>query len=113
MALETLTWLNLSFVEKILRKSEDDESIQMIDICLEPATSKGDNYTSDMIRITAEYSREQGCSIKEKISIILKILPELGSVRQKFVSCFNVYNISNLERKKKGKKKQKEKEKER
>ena len=104
MALETLTWLNLSFVEKILRKSEDDESIQMIDICLEPATSKGDNYTSDMIRITAEYSRDQGsCSIKEKISIILKILPELGSVRQKFVSCFNVYNISNLERKKKGK----------
>jgi len=66
-----------------------------------------------MIRITAEYSRDQGCSIKEKISIIIKILPELGSVRQKFVSCFNVYNISNLERKKKGKKKQKEKEKER
>ncbi|XP_018355492.1 PREDICTED: uncharacterized protein LOC108756290 [Trachymyrmex septentrionalis] len=86
MALETLTWLNLSFVEKILRKSEDDNSIQMIDICSEPATSKGDNYTSDMIRIIAKYSRDQGsCSIKEKISIILKILPKLGSIRQKLV----------------------------
>ncbi|KYM76313.1 hypothetical protein ALC53_13340 [Atta colombica] len=97
MALETLTWLNLSFVEKILRKSEDDESIQMIDICLEPATSKGDNYTSDMIRITAEYSRDQGsCSIKEKISIILKILPELGSVRQKFVIESGLFHIEML-----------------
>ncbi|KYN14139.1 hypothetical protein ALC57_13724 [Trachymyrmex cornetzi] len=86
MALETPIWLNLSFVEKILRKSEDDNSIQIIDIFSKPATSKGDNYTSDMIRITVEYSFERGsCRIKEKKSIIFKILPELGSVRQKFV----------------------------
>ncbi|XP_018311691.1 uncharacterized protein [Mycetomoellerius zeteki] len=86
MAQETSTWLNLCFVEKILRKSEDDNSIQMIDMFSKPATSKGDNYTSDMIRITVEYSRDQGsCRIKEKKSIILKILPEHGSVRQKFV----------------------------
>ncbi|XP_018307288.1 uncharacterized protein [Mycetomoellerius zeteki] len=86
MALKTSIWLNLSFVEKILRKSENDNSIKVTDIFSKPATSKGDNHTSDMIRITAEYSRDQGsCKIKEKKSIILKILPELGSVKQKFV----------------------------
>ncbi|KYN14138.1 hypothetical protein ALC57_13723 [Trachymyrmex cornetzi] len=86
MALETSTWLNLCFVENILRKSEDDNSIQVTDIFSKPATTKGDNYTSDMIRITAEYSRDQDSHrIKEKKSIILKILPELGSVRQKLV----------------------------
>lgn len=87
MALEMSTWLNQCFVENILRKSEDDNSIQVINIFSKPATTKGDNYTSDMIRITAEYSRDQNSyRIKEKKSIILKILPDLGSVRQKLVS---------------------------
>ncbi|XP_011063493.1 PREDICTED: uncharacterized protein LOC105151471 [Acromyrmex echinatior] len=87
MALETSKkWLNQCFVENILRKSEDDNSIQVTNIFSKPATNKGDNYTSDMIRITAEYSRDQNSyRIKERKSIILKILPELGSVRQKFV----------------------------
>jgi len=84
MALETPTWLNLCFVEKILRKSENDNSIQVIDIFSKPATVKGDNYTSDMIRITVEYSR--GSKIKEKKSIIVKLSPLLEGVRQKIVS---------------------------
>lgn len=74
MALQTPTWLNLCFVEKILRKSEGDSSIQIIDIFSKPATSKGDNYTSDMFRTTAEFSRDQGGrKITEKKSIIVKI----------------------------------------
>ena len=83
MTLETSTWLNLCFVEKILRKSENDDSIQVIDIVSKPATSKGDNYTSDMIRIITEYSRAS--NIKEKKSIIIKLSPVDG-VRQKIVS---------------------------
>jgi len=86
MALETPTWLNLCFVEKILRKSEDDNSIQVIDIFSKPATNKGDNYTSDMIRISAKFFRDQGgCKITEKKSIIAKIAPTKG-VRQDLVS---------------------------
>ena len=82
MALET-SWLDLCFMEKILRKSENDDSIQVIDIVSKPATNKGDNYTSDIIRITVEYSR--GPKIKEKKSIIVKLSPVHG-VRQKIVS---------------------------
>ncbi|KYM76310.1 hypothetical protein ALC53_13337 [Atta colombica] len=84
MALETSTWLNLCYVEKILRKSENDNSIQVIDIFSKPATVKGDNYTSDMIRIIVEYSR--GSKIKEKKSIIVKLSPLLEGVRQKIVT---------------------------
>ena len=83
MTLETSTWLNLCFVEKILRKSENDDSIQVIDIVSKPATSKGDNYTSDIIRIITEYSRDS--NIKEKKSIIIKLSPVDG-IRQKIVS---------------------------
>ncbi|KYM94221.1 PREDICTED: uncharacterized protein LOC108781508 [Cyphomyrmex costatus] len=97
MALETSTWLNQCFVENILRKSEDNNSIRVIDIFSKPATNKGDNYTSDMIRITAEYSRDQdSCKIKEKKSIILKILPKLGSVRQKFVTKSGLFRTEML-----------------
>jgi len=87
MALETPTWLNLCFVQKILRKSEDDNSIQVIDIFSKPATNKGDNYTSDMIRISAEFARDQdGHKITEKKSIIVKIAPTEEGIRQEFVS---------------------------
>ncbi|XP_018396934.1 PREDICTED: uncharacterized protein LOC108775148, partial [Cyphomyrmex costatus] len=84
MALEK--WLNLCFVEKILRKSEEDDSIQVINISSKPATDKGDNYLSDMFRITVEFSRNKGDrESKEKKSIIVKLSPILESVRQKFI----------------------------
>jgi len=95
MALETPIWLNLCFVEKILRKSEGDNSIQVIDILSKPATNKGDNYASDIIRINVEFSREQGDrKITEKKSIIAKLAPILDGVRKDLVSSFNSYNIS-------------------
>lgn len=88
MALETPAWLNLCFVEKILRKSENDNSIQVIDISAKPATAKGDNYTSDMIRVTAEFSRDQDTRTDNK-SLIVKVLPINEGVRQDLVSWFN------------------------
>ncbi|KMQ82664.1 hypothetical protein RF55_22222, partial [Lasius niger] len=83
MALETPTWLNLSFMEKTLRKSENDNSIEVIDIFSKPATNKGDNYGSDMVRVIVEYSRDQsGRKITEKKSVIVKIEPTLEGVRK-------------------------------
>jgi len=87
MALETPIWLNLCFVEKILRKSEGDNSIQVIDIFSKPATSKGDNYSSDLIRISAEFSRNiSNHKITEKKSIIVKVSPIEEGIRQDLVS---------------------------
>ncbi|KYQ60115.1 hypothetical protein ALC60_00842 [Trachymyrmex zeteki] len=93
MDLETLTWLNLCFVEKILRNSESDNSIQVTDISLESVTSKGDNYTSDIIRIIVDFSYNQdGLKNTEKKSIIIKISPTLEGDRKKLVTqldCFH------------------------
>lgn len=88
MALGTPTWLNPCFVEMILRKSEGDNSIQVTDIFSKPATSKGDNYTSDMIRVIAEYTRYQGDRKTEKKQIIFKVAPTIESVRKTLVSFF-------------------------
>ncbi|XP_011060289.1 PREDICTED: uncharacterized protein LOC105149522 [Acromyrmex echinatior] len=87
MAQETSIWLNLCFVEKILRNSESDNSIQVTNICSEPATSKGDNYTSDIIRIIADFSCNQGgFKNTKKKSIIIKISPTLEDDRKKLVT---------------------------
>jgi len=97
MALETPTWLNLCFVEKVLRKSEGDNSIQVIDIFSKPATNKGDNYTSDMIRVTTEFSRDQGGrKITEKKSIIVKISPIVEGVRQDLIAKSGIFHIEIL-----------------
>lgn len=87
MPVETPEWLNVSFVQKALRKSEGDDSIQVIDIFTKPATNKGDNYTSDMIRVTVEYSQNQGGrKITKKNSIIVKIAPINDGMRKELVS---------------------------
>ncbi|KMQ87508.1 hypothetical protein RF55_13191 [Lasius niger] len=97
MALETPTWLNLCFMEKTLRKSENDNSIQVIDIFSKPATNKGDNYTSDMVRVTVEYSRDQsGRKITEKKSVIVKIEPTLEGIRKDLIVQSRIFNTEML-----------------
>ncbi|XP_072762644.1 uncharacterized protein [Anoplolepis gracilipes] len=87
MAKEIPAWLNLCFMEKALRKSENDNSTQVIDIFAKPATNKGDNYTSDMIRVNVEYSRDQnGHKISEKKSVIIKVEPTLEGARKELVT---------------------------
>lgn len=91
MALGKPTWLNLCFVEKILRKSKGDNSIQVIDIFSKPATAKGDNYASDMTRITIEYTRDhEDRKITEKKSLIVKVLPMSEDIRSNLVSFVNI-----------------------
>ncbi|CAL1685860.1 unnamed protein product [Lasius platythorax] len=96
MDLEIPTWLNLCFMEKTLRKSENDSSIQVIDIISKPATNKGDNYSSDMVRVIVEYSRDQsGRKITEKKSIIVKIAPTQG-IRKDIIVQLRIFNTEML-----------------
>ncbi|XP_033209640.1 uncharacterized protein LOC117168249 [Belonocnema kinseyi] len=77
MAQGTPPWLGQGFVQKALRNGEGDESIEVINIFTKPATNKGDNYTSTMIRATVEISREKGGrKITEKRSIVVKVAPD-------------------------------------
>ncbi|XP_072762853.1 uncharacterized protein [Anoplolepis gracilipes] len=97
MAEEISLWLNLCFMEKTLQKSENDNSIQVIDIFAKPATNKGDNNASDMIRVNVEYSRDQnGHKILEKKSVIVKVEPTLEGVRKKIVTQSHLFNTEIL-----------------
>ncbi|XP_012278798.1 uncharacterized protein LOC105698804 [Orussus abietinus] len=78
MANPALDCITADFLEKILRKSEKDDTIRVSKISTKPATNKGDNYTSDMYRVVAELSHvRNGRKVNEK-SVIVKIAPQDG-----------------------------------
>ena len=85
---KTPEWLNSEFVEKVLKNAENDDTIKVKDVATKPATAKGDNYTSDMIRATVEYSRgKTGSKVTtEKKSIIIKISPTESDLHKEMVS---------------------------
>ena len=68
------------FCEKILRKSENDSNIEVSNVLIRTATNKGDNYMSDMFRVTVEYKH------KGKKSIIVKVVPMAEGVHQDIVT---------------------------
>ncbi|CAL7950532.1 unnamed protein product [Xylocopa violacea] len=88
------SWLNIDFTERILRLAEDDSTVQVIDIFTKPATAKGDNYTSDMIRVTVEFTRNQGVKkgVNEKKSLIFKFEPIEGGTRQELIQKIQIFD---------------------
>ncbi|XP_046431331.1 uncharacterized protein LOC124185050 [Neodiprion fabricii] len=74
------TWLNSSYVQAVLRKAEKDDSVEVTSMTVKPATAKGDNYTSNMHRITLVLSRiSEGRELMETRSLIAKLAPQGGS----------------------------------
>ncbi|XP_017893445.1 uncharacterized protein LOC108633031 [Ceratina calcarata] len=93
MALETPSWLNIDFAERILRLSEDDSTIQVIDVFTKRATNKGDNYTSDMMRVTIEFSRKQGDKrVNDKKALIFKFEPMEEGPRQDLIRKIQIFD---------------------
>ncbi|XP_043283579.1 uncharacterized protein [Venturia canescens] len=52
-------WLIPDFVQKILRESENDESIKVQSVTSKPAVAGGDNYMSDISRVHIDFTRSQ------------------------------------------------------
>ncbi|XP_046750302.1 uncharacterized protein LOC124413625 [Diprion similis] len=91
MELESPAWLDAPYVQMVLRKAENDESIEVSNISVRPATAKGDNYLSDMYRIAVEFSRVQGDERnQEERPLILKLLPE-DEFREQMISKFGYF----------------------
>lgn len=89
MAHETLTWLNADFAERVLRFAELDSTINVTDIISKPATAVGDNYASDLVRVVAEFTRNEGkTKVKEKKSLLFKFEPIAEGPRKEMVNTY-------------------------
>ena len=71
-------WLNEDFIEKAL-KSAGDSSVQVISYKVTNATAAGDNYLSDMYRVSVCVTR--GCEA-ETFSVIVKCSNKSGDVAE-------------------------------
>lgn len=89
MAHETLTWLNADFTERVLRFAELDSTIHVTDIVSKAATAVGDNYASDLVRVTADFTRKEGKTrVKEKKSLLFKFEPIAEGPRKEMVNTY-------------------------
>lgn len=70
------------FCEKVMRKSENDPGIRVTDVTIKPATNKGDNYASEMYRATVEVVSSGNEKRREKKSIIVKVEPTTGGMKE-------------------------------
>lgn len=63
----------------------------MLSVDVNYATSKGDNYMSDMYRVNVEYS--QGIKSIKKISVLVKVAPVTEGFQKEAVRIF-VFNCN-------------------
>ncbi|XP_046431339.1 uncharacterized protein LOC124185053 [Neodiprion fabricii] len=90
--MEILNWLNPTFIQKVLRKSEQDDSIEVSDINVKPGTSKGDNYLGDLLRVNVDFLRSKKHEkIAETTSLIVKVAPR-GDFREDLVRSGKLYD---------------------
>lgn len=69
-----------------MRKSKNDDSIRVLNIFIKPATAKGDNYTSDMYRVSVEISSKRGNQeVTKKKSLIIKVAPTGENIKRELV----------------------------
>ncbi|KAI4499224.1 hypothetical protein M0802_005807 [Mischocyttarus mexicanus] len=93
MAEETPIWLSFEFMQSILRKVKNDDSIQVIGIFSKPATAKGDNYTSDMYRVSIDITSEKGDrKVTKKESFIVKAAPSGDTLQRRLVEESKIFN---------------------
>lgn len=93
MAIEIPTWLNVDYVKRILRLAEDDSTLQVTNVSSKSATEKGDNYTSDMIRVTVEFVRNQGDKRDtEKKSLLFKFEPIEEGMRKDLITKIELFD---------------------
>lgn len=64
-------WLTAEFIERILSDADKDYSISIKNIEVKLATSKGDNYCSEMYRVYFDLTRDDAEKIVSKTSTIL------------------------------------------
>lgn len=73
-------WMDRDFFEKVLRKSEDDQSIKVLTFKIEPASKANEHFASIIFRAKITFS--QKLKNESEISIIIKTKPFLDGIKK-------------------------------
>ncbi|KAH8417421.1 hypothetical protein KR222_011585, partial [Zaprionus bogoriensis] len=86
--LEAPQWLNTQFFKEVLDKHLNEPEIEVLNLKLSPASSKGDHYASVMFRAGIDYATHRG---KAHISLIVKTMPEQEGHKKEFLSNSHIF----------------------
>ncbi|KAL5273152.1 hypothetical protein ACFFRR_000107 [Megaselia abdita] len=84
-------WMTKEFFENILRNSENDETIEVIELVVKPGSNLGDHYASVMFRglITYNSSTKKG----EETSLIIKTMPFVDGPKKELLGQSDIFEI--------------------
>lgn len=89
------SWLDNKLIEKILKNIENDDSICVVNINSKPGSSKGDNFTSLIIRLTVDFTKnEKSKKLFKKKSLIVKTAKVKSSMNKEIVSIEIIYKYN-------------------
>ncbi|XP_058448689.1 uncharacterized protein LOC131428662 [Malaya genurostris] len=84
-------WINDALLEHVLKAEQGsnrkNQNLQIVEFSVSPATKKGDNYASEMLRATVEYMRDNK---REKCTLILKVIPS-GDIQRVVMEKNNIF----------------------
>ncbi|XP_048515635.1 uncharacterized protein LOC125502073 [Athalia rosae] len=88
------SWIDTPYLKKILHDCEHEDSVEITNRIVKPAVPKGDNFLSDMYRVTVEFLsvNNDGQTVQRERSVILKIAP-VGDDREKPVEDAELFGI--------------------
>ncbi|KAJ4442920.1 hypothetical protein ANN_04516 [Periplaneta americana] len=83
-------WLNKSFLEKVLRSADDDPTITVTSVDINPATAPGDNYMSMIYR--AKVHMTKGGQMQHR-SLIVKTMSLAANIQQVIDHTVSSYSL--------------------
>lgn len=68
-------WLNRSFIEKVIRRYTEDDDVEVNSFAIESGSKPGENFASELLRASINYSLTKSKSVVKSISVIVKVMP--------------------------------------
>ncbi|KAL5291260.1 hypothetical protein ACFFRR_010582 [Megaselia abdita] len=84
-------WMNKEFFEKILRETDNDDSIKVQEVQMKPGSAKGDHYGSIMFRAIINYECKN--SKNQEKSLIVKTMPFVDGPKKEMLQGMNIFDI--------------------
>ncbi|KAL5290652.1 hypothetical protein ACFFRR_010174 [Megaselia abdita] len=84
-------WMDKKYFEKLLRDTNTDESIEVVNLVLKPGSKAGDHYASIMFRAAINYNTKNEQNLEK--SLMIKTMPFVDGPKKEMLEGMNMFDI--------------------
>lgn len=84
-------WMNKEYFEKILRETNNDDSIEVTHLVTKPGSLAGDHYASVMFRAVLNYNTKSAKDLEK--SLIIKTMPFVDGPKKEMLAGMNMFDV--------------------